>query len=149
MSKTHEYAKIYKEEANSAIFNPFSFLNPLCIVHSFMASYSVPEESHKLLLNGIINNPLYAFLPSEIKDAVKNVEYTGTNAPSIPINWRFAESISSIKGFQASMLNVLLKKKYGLDYQKVVIDTFVFYCMFSNMLYHDAEDVYISRSLSQ
>ncbi|KAH9478543.1 Acetyl-coenzyme A transferase nodX [Psilocybe cubensis] len=88
-----------------------------------MESYSVPAESLKLLHEGIIQNPLHAFLPTEIKEASKYIEFIGTDDPSIPINWRFAESISSIKGFQASMLNVLLKKKYGVDYQRVVINT--------------------------
>ncbi|KDR76545.1 hypothetical protein GALMADRAFT_156064 [Galerina marginata CBS 339.88] len=88
-----------------------------------MDTYSVPQESQKLLLEGLINNRLHASAPSEIKEAAKHVEYVGSKAPSVPINWRFAESVSAIKGFQGSMLNVLLKKKYGVEYQKIVIDT--------------------------
>jgi len=89
-------------------------------------TYSVPQESHVLLHDGILSNPLHMpFLPPEIKDAAKGVEFVGSSEPSIPINWRFAESISAIKGFQAAMLNVLLKKKYGVGYQKVVINTCV------------------------
>ncbi|KIM36718.1 hypothetical protein M413DRAFT_77989 [Hebeloma cylindrosporum] len=87
-------------------------------------TYSVPRESHILLHDGILSNPLHTpFLPPEIKDAAKSIEFIGSSEPSIPINWRFAESISAIKGFQAAMLNVLLKKKYGVEYQKVVINT--------------------------
>lgn len=88
-----------------------------------MESYSVPQESRKLLLDGIINNKLHSSSPAELKEAAAAVEYVGSKSPSIPINWRFAESISAIKGFQGSMLNVLLKKKYGADYQKIVINT--------------------------
>lgn len=89
-------------------------------------AYSVPQESHALLHDGILSNPLHTpFLPPEIKDAAKSVEFVGSSDPSIPINWRFAESISAIKGFQAAMLNVLLKKKYGVGYQKVTINTYV------------------------
>ncbi|KAG2003689.1 CAIB/BAIF family enzyme [Coprinopsis cinerea AmutBmut pab1-1] len=85
--------------------------------------YSIPSEAKKLLRDGILNNPLHASLPEEVKDAAKVVEYIGSKAPAFHINWRFAESISALKGFQAAMLNVLLKKKYGVDYQRVVINS--------------------------
>jgi hypothetical protein len=42
---------------------------------------------------------------------------------SIPINWRLAEYISALKGLEAAMINVLLKRKYGLPPQEAVIDT--------------------------
>jgi hypothetical protein len=87
--------------------------------------YSVPQEAKQLLLQGIIDNPLHALAPDDIKAAASMIEYVGTKFPVIPINWRFAESISAIKGFQGAMLNVLLKEKYGLDFQKIVIDTYV------------------------
>ena len=90
-----------------------------------MDSYSVPNEARKLLWDGLINNPLHASAPAEIKDAAKIIEYAGGASPVVPINWRFAESISALKGFQGSMLNVLLKKKYEIDYQKIIIDTCV------------------------
>lgn len=86
-------------------------------------AYSIPFETRRLLVDGIINNKLHSSLPTEIKEAVNSVEFTGTDLPVIPINWRFAESISSLKGFQAAMLNVLLKRKYRVDYQKITIDT--------------------------
>ncbi|KAF5318590.1 hypothetical protein D9619_010993 [Psilocybe cf. subviscida] len=88
-----------------------------------MDTYSVPEEAAKVLFEGIINNPLHANSPSEVKEAAKHIKYLGSSEPTLPINWRFAESIAAIKGFQGSMLNVLLKKKYGLSYQQIVINT--------------------------
>ncbi|PPQ88073.1 hypothetical protein CVT25_013681 [Psilocybe cyanescens] len=57
--------------------------------------------------------PTALLLSAEVKEAAKSIEYTGTDAPSI----------SAIKGFQKSILQVLLEKKYGLDYQKIVINT--------------------------
>ena len=87
--------------------------------------YSIPQEAKQLLLQVIIDNPLHALAPDDIKAAASMIEYVGTDFPVIPINWRFAESISAIKGFQGAMLNVLLKEKYGLDFQKIVIDTYV------------------------
>ncbi|KAF9007381.1 CAIB/BAIF family enzyme [Cyathus striatus] len=86
--------------------------------------YSVQAESRSLLIDGIINNPLHASsLPDGIREAAKMVEYVGSLLPSIPINLRFAESISAIQGFQSAMLNVLLKKKYGMPYQNILINT--------------------------
>ncbi|KAF8996236.1 CoA-transferase family III domain-containing protein [Cyathus striatus] len=85
--------------------------------------YSTPVEAKKLLFHGIIKNPLHSSLLVDVAEAAEYVIYEGNNLPNIPINWRFAESISALKGFQASMLNVLLKKKYDVDYQNVVINT--------------------------
>jgi hypothetical protein len=90
-----------------------------------MSAYSVPDEASKVFFEGIINNPLHANTPSEVKEAAKHIEYVGSSEPTLPINWRFAESIAAIKGFQGAMLNVLLKKKYGLPYQKILINTYV------------------------
>jgi hypothetical protein len=89
------------------------------------ASYSVLHEADKLLKHEITQtqNPL----PTEIPDTLPYVKYEGSDLPLIPINWRFAESLASLKGFQACMLNVLLKRKFGIDYQEVVINTCVPY----------------------
>lgn len=87
-------------------------------------NYSIPNETQKLLEEGILQNPLIAStLPEEIQEAAKMIRFEGTNKPSIPINWRFAESISALKGLEAAILNVLLKRKYGLEPQEAVINT--------------------------
>jgi hypothetical protein len=54
--------------------------------------------------------------------------FAGNDSVPVHINWRFPESIAAIKGFQAAMLNILLKKKYGIDYQNAVINTYVLFC---------------------
>lgn len=86
-------------------------------------SYSIPAEAEKILNNEILNNKLIPTLPAEIKDAAKHVQFKGNDLPSIPINWRFAESASALKAFEASMLNVLRRKKYGTNFDDVTIDT--------------------------
>jgi hypothetical protein len=86
--------------------------------------YSIPEETHKVFRDGILNNQLIAStLPKEIEQCAKTVRFEGTEKPSVPINWRFAESISALKGLEAAMVNVLLKRKYGLEPQEAVINT--------------------------
>ncbi|KAI5359316.1 putative CoA-transferase family III [Septoria linicola] len=86
-------------------------------------SYSVPSETQKIFEKGILNNDLIPTLPWEIKAAGKHVRFTGNDAPSIPINWRFAESAAALKAFEASMLNVLRYRKYGSKISEVNINT--------------------------
>ncbi|KAK1221351.1 hypothetical protein PQX77_015838 [Marasmius sp. AFHP31] len=87
------------------------------------ATYSIPAQASQLLRDGLVFNELHQSCPSEVQDVYKLVEYRGGDLPSIPINWRFAESIAAIKGFEACMLNVLLKRRFAIEPQKVVIDT--------------------------
>ena len=91
-----------------------------------LKSYSVPRETHNLFEHGILNNPLIApTLPQGITEAASKVRFEGTPRPSIPINWRFAESISALKGLEAALINVLLSRKYGVEAQEAVINTYV------------------------
>ncbi|KAE8332299.1 CoA-transferase family III [Aspergillus sergii] len=87
------------------------------------AVYSVPRETRNVLHKEILQNHLHKDLPQEILDAVAHIKFIGSHDPSIPINWRLAESIASLKGFEGAMLGVLLKRKYGVDYPDMVIDT--------------------------
>ncbi|KAL3417210.1 hypothetical protein PVAG01_11210 [Phlyctema vagabunda] len=87
-------------------------------------SYSVPVEARKVLDEGILRNPLVAkYLPSDVSKYAQRIRYTGRDEPSIPINWRFAESIAALKGLEATALNILLKKKYDIEPEEVIIDT--------------------------
>ncbi|KAK3389864.1 CoA-transferase family III domain-containing protein [Podospora didyma] len=86
--------------------------------------YSVPDEVRKLFQNAIIQNPLVReHLPTGALEASRHVSFEGSNNPFIPINWRFAESISTLKAYEATVLNVLLKKKYGVGPVDVKINT--------------------------
>lgn len=85
--------------------------------------YSVQSETQDVFEKEILNNPLIPSLPPEIRDAGRLVHFTGNSSPSIPINWRFAESVSALKAFEASMLNVLRAKKYGAEFSEVNINT--------------------------
>lgn len=85
--------------------------------------YSVQRETQAIFEGGILNNPLLPSLPPEIKEAGKLVTFVGNDLPSIPINWKFAESAAALKAFEASMLNVLRAKKYGAKFSEVSIDT--------------------------
>lgn len=86
-------------------------------------TYSVPEEARKLFETGILNNPLMSGIPVETKSLSKHVTFEGSTKPIIPINWRFAESISSLKAFEATMLNLLIMRKYRVPALDVAINT--------------------------
>lgn len=86
-------------------------------------SYSVPDEARKLFYNGILNNPSMSDLPSDLHDLAKLVHFEGNATPSIPINWRLAESISALKALEATLVNAILKQKYRVEPAKVVINT--------------------------
>ncbi|THU96254.1 CoA-transferase family III [Dendrothele bispora CBS 962.96] len=102
-----------------------------------MATYSVPAEAQKLLENEIINNKLHSFIPSETREAYTHIEFQGTDFPSIPVNWRFAESMAALRGFEGAMLNILLNKKYGIPYQKIVINTDHASLLFMEFMYSE------------
>ena len=86
--------------------------------------YSVPEETAKLFQQSILGNPLIAKdLPKEFASYAETIKFEGSSFPSIPINWRFDESISALKGLEGLYLNALLAKKYAMPPQEVVVDT--------------------------
>jgi hypothetical protein len=90
-----------------------------------VSSYSVPHEAEKVFYEGIFGNDLITQdLPKEVKETARKVQFTGTDLPSIPINWRFAESAAALKALEASVIGALLKKKYGVDAPTTEINTY-------------------------
>lgn len=86
--------------------------------------YSVPEETKRVFQQGILENPtMIPNLPKDIQEHAKKIRFEGQNAPTMPINWRFAESISSIKALEATVLLSLLKKKYDVEPTEIIINT--------------------------
>jgi len=85
--------------------------------------YSVPVEAMKVFQEGIMNNPLHKNLQEDLKSVVHLLKYEGGDFPKIPINWRFCESISALKGLEASMINILNKKKHNAEPQSILINT--------------------------
>ncbi|KAH7323210.1 CoA-transferase family III domain-containing protein [Stachybotrys elegans] len=88
-------------------------------------SYSVPEEARRVLDTGILKNPRLAHnIPDGAAEiALKRVKFVGNDQPSVPISWRFSESISALKGYEASVLSLLIQKKYKVDPGDILIDT--------------------------
>lgn len=88
------------------------------------SSYSVPSEARKLYQYGILKNPLIAKdLPPEALEFAKSVNFVGSDRPSIPISWRFAESASSLKALEVSLISALLRRKYHTNISSATINT--------------------------
>lgn len=95
-------------------------------------SYSVPREAERVFQEGILNNEAIAKdLPPEVGETARKIKFTGTDRPSIPINWRFAESAAALKALEASVIGALLKRKYGIEAPNVEINTSAHPLMFS------------------
>lgn len=93
-------------------------------VNNKKETYSISDETLAIFQEGILHNALIApTLPKDIAECARLVRFEGADKPSIPINWRFAESISALKGLEAAMVNVLLRRKYRLEPQEAVINT--------------------------
>ncbi|TQN64862.1 Succinyl-CoA--L-malate CoA-transferase beta subunit [Colletotrichum shisoi] len=85
--------------------------------------YSVPQEAEAVFQHGILSNPLMKDLPSDLKSLSQHVKFEGSPSPSVPINWKFGESISALKALEATMVNRLLQKKYNAAPVDVTINT--------------------------
>ena len=70
----------------------------------------------------ILHNPRHKYLPDGIQHAARKITSARSKLPSIPINRRFAESVSALK-VEGAMLNVLLYEKDGIPHQNVYINT--------------------------
>jgi crotonobetainyl-CoA:carnitine CoA-transferase CaiB-like acyl-CoA transferase len=93
-------------------------------VHPDPASYSVPEEASKVFYQGILQNDMIAKdLPDDVHEAARNVVFTGSTKPSIPVNWRFAESAAALKALESTLVAALLKRKYNVPAPAVEINT--------------------------
>ena len=92
------------------------------------SNYSIPSQTEQILKSGILQNPLInKYIPKDAVEEVQNVHFSGSQVPSLPINWRFAESVSALKGYQAILINTLLKRKYGEQPARVEINTYEAY----------------------
>ena len=85
--------------------------------------YSVVREAYNLLQSAALEHPQTALLlPTQSKAYAEKIKFTGSDSPSIPVNWRFAESIAVLKALEGIMINALLEKKYGIGAEEVVIN---------------------------
>lgn len=87
------------------------------------SSWNLIDESYKLLQTGILDNPLInKSLPKDAATFASKIKFTGHTSPAIPIPWRFAESVATLKALEAIVISGLLKAKYNLPPQDVEID---------------------------
>jgi crotonobetainyl-CoA:carnitine CoA-transferase CaiB-like acyl-CoA transferase len=87
-------------------------------------SYSVPSNARKVFEEGIVANAwIRKYLPPEAVDFSDRIKFSGDHEPSIPVNWRFAESAAALKALEASIIAALMKRKEGLLIEQAMINT--------------------------
>ncbi|KAI1907911.1 hypothetical protein LOZ12_005507 [Ophidiomyces ophidiicola] len=85
--------------------------------------YSVPEQASKVFYEGILRGPQTEQHLIHDLEKYATVHFEGSQDPFIPVNWRFAESVSALKALEAAYTNAILHKLYGISPQKAVINT--------------------------
>ncbi|KAL6897541.1 alpha-methylacyl-CoA racemase [Trichoderma evansii] len=76
-------------------------------------NYSIPLEAKNVFCKGILQNPLISkYLSPEFADYAQFVKFEGSENPSIPINWRLAESIASLKALEATAVNLFFMSAF-------------------------------------
>ncbi|CAO3640530.1 unnamed protein product [Cunninghamella echinulata] len=88
-----------------------------------MDKYNLQEECMNLFHSSIINNDKVTY-SSDLKQlASTKLRFEGSQQPGIPINWRFAESISVLKAFEGLSILDLVQKKYNKTIDNITINT--------------------------
>lgn len=109
--------------------------------------YSVIDEAYKLLHTAILDHTQTSkLLPPGIEGYLKRITFTGSTSPSIPVNWRFQESVSVLKALEGAMINALLHKKYGVEAEEIEINAdhaqlFVISCLLTEIHAADGANV--------
>lgn len=64
------------------------------------------------------------------------IRLEGSHGLCLAINWRFTESAAALKGLEAVMINMLLKKKYGVKPVEVFIKTLMSFVLLLSKYKH-------------
>ncbi|KAJ6003154.1 hypothetical protein N7451_005701 [Penicillium sp. IBT 35674x] len=91
---------------------------------SSSGSYSVPSNARQVFEKEILKNAwIRQYLPSEAFKFSTRVTFSGDNDPSIPVNWRFAESAAALKALEAALIAALVEKKCNISVEGATINT--------------------------
>ncbi|KAJ5634544.1 hypothetical protein N7528_002386 [Penicillium herquei] len=86
--------------------------------------YSVPCSAQRVFQQGILENAnINKYLPPDVSEFASQITFSGDSEPSIPVNWRFAESAAALKALEATLIAALMKRKCDLPFQGATIDT--------------------------
>lgn len=84
--------------------------------------YSIQDESYRLLSSALLDHPLYSRnLPRRAKEFASRIRFTGSQLPCIPVNWRFAESVATLKALEGMFTNTPLVGKYNVEPEAIEI----------------------------
>lgn len=82
------------------------------------SQYSVPGEAKKLFYEALLENTLISkYLPFETLELASKIHFSGDGKSSVPVNWRIAESAAALHALEATLVGILLEKRYGKKHQ--------------------------------
>lgn len=88
-----------------------------------MASYSIQEESEKILKEVLLKDPKLDY-PESWALAAQKVKFVGDDSqPFIPTPLKITESSSALHSLLAVAASVASKDRYGVDYQDIKVNT--------------------------
>lgn len=100
---------------------------PKIIRHRFgpdEPEYSVPKEARQVLEDQILQHPwIRQYIPPEASKFASSITFVGNSEPSIPVNWRFAESAAALSALEASLVAALVHRKYNIKVSDAIINT--------------------------
>ncbi|KAJ5717849.1 hypothetical protein N7488_003495 [Penicillium malachiteum] len=86
--------------------------------------YPVPCSAQRVFQQGILENAnINKYLPPDVSEFASQIAFSGDSEPSIPVNWRFAESAAALKALEATLIAALMKRKFDLPFQGATTDT--------------------------
>ena len=113
----------HKPISTNVVSNMSNISGPVGVNGATGPKYSVPREAALVLQEGILDNPLISkYLPSDIKRVSAKTRFVGKEKPTLPVNWRIAESASALHALEAALIGLLLEKKYRVSAPEVEIN---------------------------
>lgn len=86
--------------------------------------YAVSSNARQVFEQGILENEqIKRYLPPDSWELSRRITFNGDTEPSIPINWRFAESAAALTALEATLIASLMKRKCNIHFKGATINT--------------------------
>ncbi|KAM6534659.1 hypothetical protein FALCPG4_004285 [Fusarium falciforme] len=88
-----------------------------------MGTYSVQDESYRILREHLLDDSRLA-LPPSFAEAAEKITFTGDDPkPFVPTPCKITESASSLTALVAAAASAIAADRYGIDYQDIEVNT--------------------------
>ncbi|KAH0044196.1 hypothetical protein KCU78_g456, partial [Aureobasidium melanogenum] len=88
-----------------------------------MSSYSIAEESRKILFEKLLSDPTLN-IPKSIRDAANKVKFVGgRSTPFVPTPFKMTESSTSLHALVAAAASAIASDRYKIDLQDIEVNS--------------------------